>query len=593
MPPYDEDDDVEAILPGTISQDVTPSYTPDQIESIGSLIEAQDQIMAQHSQYAQSLQQTQAQADARGADLDVSEKMFRILDTQLPKPFRDFELRGLARHLGVDPKSESLKELSKLVLGLDPDSSMAVKKAFTSKIGDATPGQISQMTRSLMTGELSPSVLATEVMKGGAATQPMETGSTGKIPAQDPDQLTQSAKAVADAQPTKTDNRTVDPAMAAALGYDANSSSSAEILKKHPAIGSMDGKEQKELAKDLQTNRHFTSVSVSLIDKIDKMITDDPLAVGVLLPFTSTPQNPAKYIVNINDGIGNYVKTLFPEGVDKFVRSLPGYDKKSEEEIRKTAATYMAVANSTYNLAYASAKAKDPSGRLSDQDIQIELRSLGLDAGSADLFKAGLANHKADLLNRYNNKVETSTGGPATNPMDKPRTLNNDPAPAAASSANPKEASVTPSKEATGQTPSEQSQIARAKEQQKESDEAAKRKFELEQAPRDALLRLQAAERDSMRLQLAMDQAKELKDWRQYQMLRDKQREAQRQADKISAAFSRFASQLSRIGSTSTPGGSSGGGEQDANAFKIGERPQRRAPTPAPAVSGFKKYKRE
>ena len=91
------------------------------------------------------------------------------------------------------------------------------------------------------------------------------------------------------------------------------------------------------------------------------------------------------------------------------------------------------------------------------------------------------------------------------------------------------------------------------------------------------------------RYELAEQRAKEERDFRARQEARQARLDAERQRDKIAAAFA----QLGRAISSSVRGGSVGGsinmgGDQDASAFKIGQRQSRVAPpTPAPARSGF------
>jgi hypothetical protein len=86
-----------------------------------------------------------------------------------------------------------------------------------------------------------------------------------------------------------------------------------------------------------------------------------------------------------------------------------------------------------------------------------------------------------------------------------------------------------------------------------------------------------------------MDAAKEAKEWKEYQKLKDAKAEARREKEKIQAAFQAFAKALGG----SSRGGGGGGGvsmgpDQDAAAFKIAPHPGAKLapPPPGQAQSG-------
>ena len=636
----------------------TGQMPADIIDQMAQVREEQARSLQEHIQYRQGLEQKKQEAELRGGDLDVSERLMRVFDTTLPKPFREFEFRGLSRHLGIDPKGDNYKELSKVILGLDPDSSAAVREAFTARIADASPGQISEFARGILQGKVPVSQLAgmvkehqraeasqqgkveglfqrVERSKGeftpndvirerdaqagssgasaGMAAGNLQDGIQGGITQRESTNVTmqqatpdlgpqQDPSTIIVEGPPPTDNRTVDPSIAAALGYDANTTPSAEILARHPGIGGLDAKGQQEKAKKLAEYRQFSQETVKLADRLIGIVDQDPNTVPYTMPiigkWLGQNLNAAKEIVSLEDARNSFRKAVFPEGIYEYYKK--NQIGRTDEETRETARKAQEVFNNMFALAYMSAKAKDPAGRLSDQDIQLELKGLGADSGSADLFKSALTAHKRVTADTYNSRVQTETGGPAVDiSASKPATIQRQSSadPTAVPTGQPTgqtpagTPATTPAEQKTevGQTPTQQAQKSRTREQAKEADEEVqqqRRKFELEQAPIEAKLRLEAAQRDVVRLQLAMDAAKEAKEWKEYQKLKDQKAEAQKQRDKISAAFAQFARALSRAGGGSVGGTPSMGADQDASAFKItpGAGAKRAPPAPGRAA---------
>jgi hypothetical protein len=260
-------------------------------------------------------------------------------------------------------------------------------------------------------------------------------------------------------------------------------------------------------------------------------------------------------------------------------------------------------------MIYASALAKEPGGRLNQDDVKREAAALGASTSSPEVFIAAIREQISGANQSYTHRVSGLTGGTPGQTLTPIGTLTPSrpsqdvplsgavpgaaaPLEGAAPTGPAKPVTLAPQK-TEALTPEQQAQEARTKVTQKESDEATKRseeaqirQFNIQQAPVDAKLKLDAANRDIQRLEMAKEAAQEARDWKAYQKLKDQQAQAQKQADKIAAAFAQFARAMQRTGSVSVGGSAPAGAEQDASAFKIGERPQRRAPTPAPAVSG-------
>ena len=599
----------------------------DTITQMGEVRAAQAQSLDQHAQYRAGLERAQEHVDLRAADLGIAEKAMGVFDTANSSPARrQFVFKQLVRQLGADPKSETVKDLWQLVRGLSPDESMAVRSNIGSQLSSAGPGQIAGAFRSVIRGELDPLELFS-----ATRAQPQDAGrfaASGVAPQGDMalrgsirDAITsressnvENAPPLSEAplagpvvpeRPVPPDNRPVDPGLAQALGYDPNTSSSAEILQKHPGIGGLMVEDQQKLVKDLAKDRSNTLDTIKLINKALRIVEEEPRAVVFAINFGKIDVaefNTAKYITMADDAIKTFARTLLPKNITEHIESnFPGLsDETKGDTIRAIASRNAELVNTVISLAYASAKAKDPSGRLSDQDIAIELRNLGWGSGSPDLLRASLQSHGATTVDRYNIRVRSETGGAPADIMsgglvtlNSGRTQQTIPGTypqAAPEQSTPAPGQTPPEQRTEALTPSQQAQQSRARAQSDEDVQQAQRRWNLEQAPVQARLQLEAAQRDVERLELAKQQAREQREYREYQKLQQQQRDAERRRDKIQAAFAQFARAMgSAVRGSVGGGGTNMGPDQDASAFKLApSAASRRAPpTPGQARSGY------
>lgn len=104
-------------------------------------------IMQERRQQAESMQ-------ARQADLQLGERLLQVLDPRLPKQARQFLFKELSRQIGVDPKGERSKEIGGMLTSLDPQVSEQVRRSISQQIQSAEPGQVTEMTRGILTGQV-------------------------------------------------------------------------------------------------------------------------------------------------------------------------------------------------------------------------------------------------------------------------------------------------------------------------------------------------------------------------------------------------------------------------------------------------------
>lgn len=104
-------------------------------------------MMEQRQQQAQSLQ-------SRQADLQTVERLMQVLDPRLPKSARQFLYRELSSSLGIDPKGQRSKELGQMLTSLEPEVSEGIRRQLVEQSRTAQPGQVQQMARGILTGEV-------------------------------------------------------------------------------------------------------------------------------------------------------------------------------------------------------------------------------------------------------------------------------------------------------------------------------------------------------------------------------------------------------------------------------------------------------
>jgi hypothetical protein len=119
--------------------------------------------------------------------------MSRALDPSMPKGFRQLGLRQISQLLGIDPRGDRAKDIINTISGLDPQSLEGIRRGIVQSTNDAEPGQIAEMTRGILTGQVPPDQLmdlARSAMQppappGGEADNgsPMMLGGPGTNPA--------------------------------------------------------------------------------------------------------------------------------------------------------------------------------------------------------------------------------------------------------------------------------------------------------------------------------------------------------------------------------------------------------------------------
>lgn len=397
------------------------------------------------------LGQRQAQAEgiqARSQDLAIADRLLKITDSRLPKAARQFLIKGLTRELGIDPRSETSRDIARLVTSLDPDSLGALRRSVASQSDTAQPGALTEMARGILSGQVPVEQVITSVAAGPPADGRMGLG--GPTEVAQADTTAAPTPGVARYRETTTPPRLreIAPELSAVLGYDpAQRMRNIDVINRsHPNIPS-DYEGQQKLATDISISRQNAVRAISLATRMEQLFRGKPEVLSggpeIGIPGTGTRIPLAPNIPSIAEGMREYLNQFGRSvwGGDVFNRSRPAdlnltppADAPEPNERMKfvsreaakmlaarlpegvlsnedAAKTHRVIQQMLYDLAYARAKQKDPGGRLSNQDIELELRGIGRSA-SPEVFSRALQNVVDQAVGDYDNLVRNRTGGP-------------------------------------------------------------------------------------------------------------------------------------------------------------------------------------
>lgn len=146
----------------TLDQFLNPQ-DPEVLDNYGALRTTQEQVLAQHQTYRGQLQQAEAAVTERQGDLAITQRFFQILDPNVPKNARGFLYNETARALGLDPRAQNTSEVGKLLSGLDPQSSQAIRQMLVQEQERAGPGAMRKLYAGILSGQVPVSELLTRV----------------------------------------------------------------------------------------------------------------------------------------------------------------------------------------------------------------------------------------------------------------------------------------------------------------------------------------------------------------------------------------------------------------------------------------------
>jgi hypothetical protein len=582
--------------------------------------EIQPQLPDPRQQQAEMLARQQeainaqkAQAEARKGDLDMSEHMVHLLDPNIPKPARQFLYKEPSSRLGVDPKGDTSKNVGQMLLGLDPEAMEGIRRNFASKIETAKPGEITQMMKGILTGDMSGLDLIKIASKptnvpGTVTGEPPAPGGPA-APAAAPEQpvMRRRLKEIGETHPLY---QTADPGLVSALGYDPRNPVRNDDLIKQGYTGPIDAKDQRELTKKINETTAGAIDVMANASRAHQLFRGRPEVLGVVGAAARTVDQVIDQMKGAVQAVGGDMGSAGPgdEGLKTQAKNVAKYisDKYKAAGIEQTAVDSSRLQSAVLDMAYSSATARGiPGNRITNAILSQQLKQLGhgqsvaqFEATLADTVAratervqrqisndTGIQGFKLNLKNTSMNDLDVITKSPEMIPGGLKESLIGEiqsRLDVAAGKAQP-----SPGKPILRSSPTlEQEQSDVAKEEatrQRRLTFAEQRDQEKLQLERDRDLRATRAEISKLEAEKNRDEKEE----RRYQLaLRKEERLAAHQrASDIGKAFAKLGEALGHSSSHQiSAGGGGGGGDQDAGAFRIAPAPRRKGPEPVDAA---------
>lgn len=380
--------------------------------------------MQQHQQFSQVLQQRQQQNQARQGDLDVASRIMKVLDSRIPKSARQFLNTQLATHMGVDPKNEAFKQTNSMLLGLDPMSAQMLKTQFGQVIQDAEPGQIADMTRGLMTGQLPLDKFigdidfTGETMLGGEGDDQLTSGAAGganttvkaKTPAQPFAGGPGGVQSFEGQRTIPAASQQASPMLLGALGLDSRMRLRNNDLITNGYRIPLEPKDQEKLAEGIVTRSVGLSSTISEAANMVSLFKGKPETLG---PVGSLARGLSGTVQQVQ-GFLNLVRPgTTVDGADDATRAVArrvGITVMKGHGIDATADNSARIESMVLGLAYRMAVANDiPGNRLTNGIIQQNLAQLGRSSSPAQ-FEAVLKDTIAATTREFDEHVRRTVG---------------------------------------------------------------------------------------------------------------------------------------------------------------------------------------
>ena len=384
------------------------------------LKQQQQAALAQHKKYAEGLQEKQAQAQMRGADLDVASRVMKLLNPTIPKSARNFLGVQLAQHVGVDPKSAGFKGLNSMLVGLDPDALQQLNSAFSQQLEGAEPGQIIEMTKGLMTGEVPLDQFLGQVDFSGGAGQDELAGGEGQ-PGKPSDKLSkpvaQPFQGGAGSVGSLAGERTVPPAMqqaspmlAGALGLKSSERYRNQDLFNQGLRVPMDVKDQEKLAGDIVTRTTGLSSSMSEMANMISLFEGKPEVLGPVGQLTRGVNTVIRQVEGFLNAVKPGTAVDDPDQYTEYLARHVGQGIAKAHGLDQDAEDAARIEAMVLGLAYRMAAANNiPGNRLTNGIIQQNLRQLGA-SGSPEQFKAVLRDTIGATAREFDEYVQRTLG---------------------------------------------------------------------------------------------------------------------------------------------------------------------------------------
>ena len=580
-----------------------------------------DEVARIWKQNQEELAQKQAQLQTRQEDHTLAERMAKLMDPNVPKPARKFLYEELSRASGVDPKGETSRSVGAMLLALDPEALEGLNRNFAGKLADAKPGEIKQLIQSVLTGKMSgmellkvagPPATAPAAPAGAAVTAPPAAAPT---PPADADVKRRRMQTIGE---TPAPYAIVEPSLVRALGFDHTKPIRAQDLAKEGYTIPQTPKEMMELAKEINAVTAGTiDVSVNAA-RVHQLFAGKPEVLGVVGAAARTIDQAMDQIKGVAQSAGvDLDKTPGPG--EKGVKALAvGVASKIQglykaTGIEQTAVESARLQGAVLDMAYSMAVARGiPGNRLTNAIIAQHLNTIG-QSQSVKQFEGVLRDAVARATDRSAGQMAERVGNPDWKPNLSATSTENLSIMSMAGNMLPSAFRKNVIEEtqrrldvAEGKTPysigkpitrssptleEEQADVAKEESTRQRRLEFAegreKERLEMERK-RDT----RAAKAETRAEKAAREKEEHTRFQENMAIRREARLEAQTKKDTIGAAFVKLGQMIGASGkSLSLPSGASGGGDQDAGAFRIAPPPRRAPPSPVDASRYQRKAK--
>jgi hypothetical protein len=567
------------------NSDLSIGMPPQAIDEYRKLKQVQAKRFQQHQQVAQQLQERQAQLNIRKGDMNVATRLMKVLDSRIPSSSRKVMMNELARSIGVDPKGDRYREVSQMMLGLDPDSMGSMRQTFASQLSNAQPGQIVELTRGVLRGDVEITAMADllQQTQGEAeATAPPQPFQPGPG----------SVRSFEGQRTIPAGSEQASPQLVQALGLPKKSYRNQDLVDQGFTIP-LDRKAQRELAESISTRSTGVSRTITEAAAMVSLFEGRPEVLGpaggIARLFDSTVSQLQGFL-NLADG-----------GLNSETRQLARDTASSVGRLFETGGAAQDAArieSMVLGLAYRMAIARDiPGNRLTNAIIQQHLRQIG-SSSSPGQFKAVLSDTVGSVLREFDETMRRQVGVSGFDIVTKQlsdddieQMANTDILPtefyqSLLTEGKARNEGGRPDVEPSSPTiQEEQETLGKAELERRRTEietERAKTELAYEGAERAERAETRAIEREERMLrnqEIDNQLQRERFEFQKQQALKAEQRS---ESDRIAKAFQQFGAAIAgrfrgaRVGG----GGISMGPGQDVRAFQIAPAPQRIPPRP-------------
>ena len=621
------------------------------VEDVAQIRAEQERALMQHAEYAQGLTERQDQVNLRQGDLDLAQRMMPVFDTQLNKLARMQLWRETARYLGVDPRSETVKDMGRTIIGLDPETSSRVRAAFSQRLTSAQPGQGIDFGRAIMGGQVGMYDLMRLVQQtpapamqfdpegddeywmqnAGDDPQMAQVGGEPETTAPVAPQQSVIPQSLPGVQVTESEARTpytqrqAHPGLVEMFGLDPNVAWNNKAIIERGYTGHYTQAGQQRFIEERDKAATSTLQLMLYGAQREALVRDNPEALDLSFGGYTIAPNPGRLTNEVRgalEGLNDTVLRIFGRRNMAAEAKRQRAEDRATSELGEISERNMQLDGNRNAMAVALAGVRGQRGAgLSDNEARRAEREisgstdpntviagvrgvLGRAFDSYSVFTSGVIREGSGVTARLN------TSG--LSPRDVDLLLSSSVIPqglrdqllaqreatrtqAPATSPQSNAAQQPPASTATQQPPAQQPPTQSGSEYQRQLDDAQRQR----DADRDLARRTNQAQLTGIEQRTEINRRQEERQEEAYQRgtpyqrLQQARADAERSQARLQSAIQSAVRALSSVSAGGSSGGSSNvGGDQDASAFRIAPRPQRSAPTPAPAQSGYGNVRR-